>query len=52
MLDPLPAFVLAAFIGRAYIAQEAPRILADEIVIAEDDVREVVRSVPEVMGYH
>jgi divalent metal cation (Fe/Co/Zn/Cd) transporter len=45
---------VAAFIGRACwgVAQEASRILADEIVIAEDDVRVVVRSVPEVVGCH
>ena len=50
LLDPLAAIFVAAFIGRAGwgIAQEASRILADEIVIAEEDVREVVRSVPEV----
>jgi cation diffusion facilitator family transporter len=54
LLDPLAAFVVAAFIGRAGwgIAQEASRILADEIVIAEDDVRAVVRSIPEVLGCH
>jgi cation diffusion facilitator family transporter len=54
LLDPLAAIVVAVFIGRAGwgIAQEASRILADEIVIAEDDVREVVRSVPEVLGCH
>jgi cation diffusion facilitator family transporter len=54
LLDPLAAIFVAAFIGRAGwgIAQEASRILADEIVIAEDDVREVVRSVPEVIGCH
>ena len=54
LLDPLAAIVVAVFIGRAgwAIVQEASRILADEIVIAEDDVREVVRSVPEVVGCH
>jgi cation diffusion facilitator family transporter len=54
LLDPLAAFVVAAFICRAGwgIAQEASRILSDEIVIAEHDVREVVRSVPEVIGCH
>jgi cation diffusion facilitator family transporter len=53
-LDPLAALVVAAFIGRAgwHIAQEASRILGDQIVIAEDDVRTVVRSVPEVLGCH
>lgn len=54
LLDPLAAVVVAVFIGRAGwgIAQEASRILADEIVIAGEDVRAVVRSVPEVLGCH
>ena len=54
LLDPLAALVVAVFIGRAcwQIAKEASRILADEIVIAEDDVRAVVGSVPEVLGCH
>ena len=54
LLDPLAALVVAVFIGRAcwQIAKEASRILADEMVIAEDDVRAVVRSVPEVLGCH
>jgi cation diffusion facilitator family transporter len=54
LLDPLAALVVAVFIGAAGwdIAQEASRILSDEIVIAEDDVRAVVRSVPEVLGCH
>jgi len=54
LLDPLAAVVVAVFIGRAgwAIAQEASRILADEIVIAEDDVRSVVAAVPAVLGCH
>lgn len=54
MLDPLAAILVAGFIGRACwdIAQESSRILADEIVIAEDDVRAVVQSVPKVVGCH
>jgi cation diffusion facilitator family transporter len=54
LLDPLAALFVAAFIGYACweIAQEASRILADEIVLAEDDVREVVRLVPDVLGSH
>jgi cation diffusion facilitator family transporter len=53
-LDPVAALVVAGFIGRAgwHIAQEASRILGDQIVIAEDDVRIVVGSVPEVLGCH
>jgi cation diffusion facilitator family transporter len=52
ILDPLAALLVAGFIGHACweIAQQASRILSDEIVIAEDDVRDVVQSVPEVLG--
>ena len=54
LLDPFAAVVVAVFIGRAgwTIAQEASRILADEIVIAESDVRSVVGAVPQVLGCH
>lgn len=52
ILDPLAAVLVAAFIGHACwdIAQDASRILGDEIVIAEADVRDVLRGVPEVLG--
>jgi len=52
LLDPLAAVLVACFIGHACwsIAQEASGILSDHIVIAEDDVRNVVQSVPEVLG--
>jgi cation diffusion facilitator family transporter len=52
LLDPLAALLVAVFIGRAcwMIAQSASHVLSDEIVIAEDDVRAVVRLVPEVIG--
>jgi cation diffusion facilitator family transporter len=54
LLDPLAAVLVAVFIGRACweIAQQSSRILADEIVIAEDDVRAVVSSVGGVLGCH
>lgn len=54
ILDPLAAVLVAGFIGHACweIAQSASRILSDEIVIAEDDVRSVVESVPDVLGCH
>jgi cation diffusion facilitator family transporter len=54
LLDPLAALLVAGFIGHACwgIAHDASRILADEIVIAEDDVRDVVLSVPSVLGCH
>lgn len=52
MIDPLVALLVAGFIGHAgwSIAQEASRILSDEMVIAEDEVRAVVQSVPDVIG--
>ena len=52
LLDPMAALLVAGFIGHACwgIAQEASRILSDEVVIAERDVREVVQSVTGVIG--
>ena len=54
LLDPLAAILVAVFIGHAgwEIVQEASRILSDEIVIAEEDVRAVVGTVAEVLGCH
>jgi cation diffusion facilitator family transporter len=53
-LDPVAALVVAGFIGRSgyEIARQASHILSDRIVIAEDNLREVVMSVPEVRGCH
>jgi cation diffusion facilitator family transporter len=52
LFDPMAALVVAGFIGHAawQIAQEASRILSDEIVMDEDAVRAVVQSVPDVLG--
>jgi cation diffusion facilitator family transporter len=52
LLDPLAAFLVAGFIGHACwsIARDASRILADEVVIAEAEVRTVVQAVPAVIG--
>jgi cation diffusion facilitator family transporter len=52
LFDPLAAVVVAGFIGHACwsIAREASGILSDHIVIAEEEVRDVVQSVPEVLG--
>jgi cation diffusion facilitator family transporter len=54
ILDPIAALIVAVFIGYACwgIFQETSRILADRIVIAADDIRDVVHSVPEVIGCH
>ena len=52
LLDPMAALLVAGFIGHACwsIAQEASRVLGDEIVIAETEVRKVVQSVGGVIG--
>jgi cation diffusion facilitator family transporter len=54
ILDPLAAVVIIGFIGFAgfSIARDSARILSDEMVISEDDVRHVVESVPQVLGCH
>jgi cation diffusion facilitator family transporter len=54
MLDPLAALLVVVFIGHAgfEIARDVARVLSDEIVISEEDVRRVVQSVPTVLGCH
>ena len=54
LLDPMAALIVAGFIGYACweIFQETTRILADQIVIAEAEIRGVVSEVPEVLGCH
>jgi len=53
-LDPVAALVIAAFIAYACweIFKSTSGILADRFVIAEDAIRDIVRSVPEVVGCH
>ena len=52
LLDPMAALLVAGFIGHACwsIAQEASRVLADQIVLPEGEVRDVVQSVTGVIG--
>ena len=52
ILDGIAGIVVSAFIGYAcwQIAREASGVLADEIVLAEGDIRPVVESVPGVVG--
>jgi cation diffusion facilitator family transporter len=54
VLDPLAALVVVGFIGYAgfAIARDSAKILSDEMVISEDDVRRVVERVPKVLGCH
>lgn len=53
-LDPVAAIVIAGFIGYACweILKSTSGILADRFVIPEEEIRDVVRSVPEVKGCH
>ncbi len=53
-LDPAGALVVVVFIGNAAygIARDTVRILSDRIVFAEDDLKDVVMSVPGVLGCH
>ena len=54
ILDPAAALVIVVFIGHAgfEIARDAAKVLSDEIVISEEDIRRVVDSVPAVLGCH
>ena len=54
ILDPIAGLVIAVFISHTglAIARQTSSVLADRAVIAEDDIRSVVMSVPEVVGCH
>ncbi len=54
ILDPIAALVVAVFIGRAgyQIARGATSILSDRMVIAEEDIRDLVIALPSVLGCH
>jgi cation diffusion facilitator family transporter len=54
LLDPIGAVVIAGFIARSgwQIARDTSNILADRVVLEEDDIREVVMTVPGVLGCH
>jgi cation diffusion facilitator family transporter len=53
-LDPAAALVVAVFIGYACweIFRSTTGVLADRIVIPEEEIRAVVSTVPEVVGCH
>ena len=54
LLDPVAALVVVGFIGHAAweIVKSTSDVLGDRIVIAEEDVRSVVMTVPRVLGCH
>jgi cation diffusion facilitator family transporter len=54
LLDPIAGLVVAVFIGHTgwEIARETSRILSDRYVMEEEALRQVVMSVPDVLGCH
>ena len=53
-LDAIGGLVIACFIARTgwEVGRNTSRVLSDRVVLAEEDIRRVVVSVPEVMGCH
>jgi len=53
-LDAVGGLVIALFIARTgwEIARDTSGVLSDRVVLAEDEIRRVVMSVPEVLGCH
>jgi cation diffusion facilitator family transporter len=54
IFDPISALLIAGFIARSgwHIARDTSGILSDRVALNEDDIRNVVMSVPEVLGCH
>ena len=54
LLDPIGGVAIAILIARTSyeIARDTSGILSDRMVISEEDIRDVVMSVPEVLGCH
>lgn len=54
VLDAVGGLVIAFFIARTgwEIGRNTSRVLSDRVVLAEDDIRRVVMSAPEVVGCH
>jgi len=54
VLDPIGGLVIAVFIARAgwTIGRDTSRVLSDRVVLAEEDIRRTVMSIPNVLGCH
>jgi cation diffusion facilitator family transporter len=54
VLDAVGGLVIAVFIARTgwAIARDTSRVLADSVVLAEEDIRRVVMEAPHVVGCH
>ena len=54
IVDPIGGMVVAVFIAHTgwEIARDTSSVLSDRVVLAEDDIRRVVMSTPQVVGCH
>jgi cation diffusion facilitator family transporter len=54
LFDAAGGIFIAAFIARTawHVARDTSKILSDRVVMVEDDIRDVVMSVPHVLGCH
>ncbi len=54
ILDPIGGIVIAFFIARTgwEIARDTSSVLSDRVVLAEDEIRRIVMSTPQVVGCH
>jgi cation diffusion facilitator family transporter len=54
VLDPIGGVAIALLIARTSfeIARDTTRILSDRVVIDEEQIRQIVMGVPEVLGCH
>jgi cation diffusion facilitator family transporter len=54
VLDAIGGLVITVFIARTgwAIARDTSRVLADSVVLAEEDIRRVVMGTPHVVGCH
>ena len=54
LLDPIGGLFVAAFIARTgwRVARDTSHVLSDRVALSEEDIRQVVLAVPEVVGCH
>jgi cation diffusion facilitator family transporter len=54
IVDPIGGMVVAVFIAHTgwEIARDTSGVLSDKVVLAEDEIRRVVMSTPDVVGCH
>ena len=54
ILDPIGGLLISIFIARTgwQIGRETSRVLSDSVVLKEEDIRQIVMGVPDVLGCH